>query len=51
MEKTANTKIKTNDAIPYAKCVDVSSYQGNIDWHSAKDAGIHHAILKIIRKD
>lgn len=33
------------------KCVDVSSYQGNISWHPVKSAGINHAILKIIRKD
>lgn len=33
------------------KCVDVSSYQGNINWSLVKSAGINHAILKVIRKD
>ena len=33
------------------KCVDVSSYQGNINWEQVKSAGVHQAILKIIRKD
>lgn len=33
------------------KCVDVSSYQGDINWSLVKSAGIHQAILKIIRKD
>lgn len=31
--------------------VDVSSYQGDIDWGKAAQAGIEFAILKIIRKD
>lgn len=33
------------------KCVDVSSYQGNINWSLVKSAGVDHAILKVIRKD
>ena len=33
------------------KGVDVSSYQGKIDWKRAKAAGVEFAILKIIRKD
>lgn len=33
------------------KCVDVSSYQGNINWSLVKSSGINQAILKIIRKD
>jgi len=33
------------------KCVDVSSYQGDINWNLVKSAGVNHAILKIIRKD
>ena len=36
---------------PVVKCVDVSSYQGNINWFPVKSAGVAHAILKIIRKD
>lgn len=33
------------------KGVDVSSYQGKIDWKRAKGAGVEFAILKVIRKD
>ncbi len=34
-----------------AKCVDVSCYQGDIDWNLVRSEGIHSAILKVIRKD
>ena len=33
------------------KGVDVSAYQGQIDWRRAKADGVEFAILKIIRKD
>lgn len=33
------------------KGVDVSSYQGKIDWSKVKNAGVEFAILKVIRKD
>ncbi len=33
------------------KGVDVSSYQGKIDWKRAKKSGVEFAILKVIRKD
>lgn len=33
------------------KGIDVSSYQGTIDWEKAKAAGVGFAILKVIRKD
>lgn len=33
------------------KVIDVSSYQGTIDWRKVKTAGIEGAILKVIRKD
>ncbi len=33
------------------KGIDVSSYQGNIDWNKVKSDGIEFAILKVIRKD
>lgn len=33
------------------KVIDVSSYQGLIDWAKVKAAGIQGAILKVIRKD
>ena len=33
------------------KGIDVSSYQGTIDWGKVKWAGVQFAILKIIRKD
>ena len=32
-------------------CVDVSSWNGDIDWNRVREAGITHAILKVIRKD
>jgi len=31
--------------------IDVSSYQGNINWQKAKSDGVQFAILKVIRKD
>ena len=31
--------------------IDVSSYQGLIDWKKVKAAGIEFAILKVARKD
>ena len=31
--------------------VDVSAYQGTVDWRRAKAAGVAFAILKVIRKD
>lgn len=34
-----------------AKGIDVSSYQGTIDWAKAAASGVEFAILKIIRKD
>lgn len=34
-----------------ARGIDVSSYQGNIDWKKVSAAGVDFAILKIIRKD
>ncbi len=33
------------------KGIDVSSYQGVIDWKKVADAGVQFAILKVIRKD
>ena len=36
--------------LPY-KCVDVSSYQSNINWNQVRSSGVDHAILKVIRKD
>lgn len=33
------------------KVIDVSSYQGDIDWKRVKESGIQGAILKAIRKD
>lgn len=33
------------------KCIDVSAYQGNINWNQIKSSDINKAILKIIRKD
>jgi len=33
------------------KAIDVSSYQGNIDWSKVKSSGINNSILKIMMKD
>lgn len=33
------------------KVIDVSSYQGKVDWNKVKQSGVDGAILKIIRKD
>lgn len=33
------------------KVIDVSSYQGTIDWKKVKDSGIQGVISKVIRKD
>lgn len=33
------------------KGIDVSSYQGNIDWIKARSDGVEFAIIKVIRKD
>ena len=33
------------------KVIDVSSFQGYIDWKKVKTSGIQGAVLKIIRKD
>lgn len=38
-------------ATTYLQGIDVSSYQGNIDWKRVKANGWEFAILKIIRKD
>ena len=33
------------------KIIDVSGYNGKVDWKKAKQYGCEGAILKIIRKD
>lgn len=33
------------------KVIDVSSYQGKIDWKKVKASGVEGAVLKVIRKD
>lgn len=48
---TTSILIPTPNTSTNIKCVDVSSYQGNINWSLVKSAGISHAILKVIRKD
>lgn len=45
------SSVPTPSILSYIKCVDVSSYQGNINWSLVKSAGVNHAILKVIRKD
>lgn len=40
-----------NERRDIMKGIDVSSYQGTIDWGKVKWAGVQFAILKIIRKD
>lgn len=47
----------SNDTVPpvqissVVKGVDISSYQGNINWNTVKQTGVDHAVLKVIRKD
>ena len=31
--------------------IDVSSYNGDIDWHKVKAAGVEHAVIKVTKKD
>lgn len=31
--------------------IDVSAYQGNIDWNQVKSSGVEFAVVKVIRKD
>lgn len=45
------SSVITPSILSYIKCVDVSSYQGNINWSLVKSAGVNHTILKVIRKD
>ena len=40
-----------NERRDIMKGIDVSSYQGTIDWGKVKWAGVQFAVLKIIRKD
>lgn len=40
-----------NNISSLVKCVDVSSYQGDINWNLVKSAGVNQAILKVMRKD
>lgn len=40
-----------NERRDIMKGIDVSSYQGTIDWNKVKWAGVQYAIIKIIRKD
>lgn len=50
--ENGSSVISSVEAIPkQRKGIDVSSYQGNIDWKSVKNDGVQFAILKIIRKD
>lgn len=43
-----NTNITSNKI---EKCIDVSSYQGEINWNQVHEIGISKAVLKVIRKD
>ena len=45
------SSVLTPSILSYIKCVDVSSYQGSINWSLVKSAGVNHAILKVIRKN
>lgn len=46
---SASTQASATSSV--VKCVDVSSYQGDINWNLVKSAGVNQAILKVIRKD
>lgn len=45
------SSVPQNNISPLVKCVDVSSYQGDINWNLVKSAGVNQAILKVMRKD
>lgn len=45
------SSVPQNNISSLVKCVDVSSYQGDINWNLVKSAGVNQAILKVIRKD
>lgn len=45
------SSVPQNNISSLVKCVDVSSYQGDINWNLVKSAGANQAILKVIRKD
>ena len=45
------SSIPTNNLSSTVQCIDVSSYQGDINWNLVKSSGINHAILKVMRKD
>lgn len=51
LENGADAAISQIPLSSITKCVDVSSYQGDINWSLVKSAGVSHAILKVIRKD
>ena len=40
-----------NSSSDNIKCIDISSYQGNINWKSVKDSGIKYAILRGVLKN
>lgn len=45
------SSVPANNTSSAVKCVDVSSYQGDINWNLVKSSGVNQAILKVIRKD
>lgn len=47
---SASTSTTSNTTSKY-KCIDVSSYQGNIDWQKVHESGISSCILKAIKKN
>lgn len=49
LENGANTAISQLSAT--AKCIDVSSYQGNINWQRVKKSGIDYTILRGVIKN
>ena len=51
LENGANAMPSQVSSSAIIKCVDVSSYQGDINWNQVKSAGVNYAILKVIRKD
>ena len=51
LENGSNATVAQSSLTSTVKCIDVSSYQGNIDWNLVKATGVNHAILKVIRKD
>ena len=51
LENGVSANISQVQLSPSVKCIDVSSYQGNIDWKHVKQSGINYTILRGVIKN